>query len=134
MSAASAAFALSQETRFSQVLGNAFGQYCEPLRMPNAMRQAAVLLIASVGFLAHLCSADECQPQYPQAFIMGTSLSHCQVTGYREKLRKLALGSWVHVEQLPEIHRYPPGVTYDGWVATSTYTAECCCCSNCTSS
>jgi hypothetical protein len=44
---------------------------------------------------------------------MGTSLSHCQVVNYRENLKKLAQGSWTHVQQLPEIHKYQ-GTVYDG--------------------
>jgi hypothetical protein len=64
--------------------------------------------------LVQFCFANECQVQYPEAFIMGTSLSHCQVHEFRERLRNLAHGYWTHVDQLPEIHRYPPGVTYDG--------------------
>jgi hypothetical protein len=73
------------------------------------------VLIACLGFAAQLCLADECQLEYPQAYIMGTSLSHCQVVGYREKLRRLAQqGSWIHVDHLPEVHKYPPGVRYDG--------------------
>jgi hypothetical protein len=72
--------------------------------------------IACWLILTQPCLADECHVQYPQAFVTGTSLSHCQVHEFRERLRKLSHGSWAHVEQLPEIHKYLPGVTYEWWV------------------
>jgi hypothetical protein len=79
------------------------------------MKTATALSVAVVAcMLAEVCFSDNCsQAGQPQAFITGTSLSHCQVLAYRDKLRRLSQqGNWIHVNQLPEVHRYPPDAKY----------------------